>query len=147
MKTKVVIQSYVPFFIAVLSLLSAISGLLLLAMGLYLVGTVLLLLGVCGFSYRDGTEINFTNRKIREFFALGSLRFGDWEQIHFDNEFQLRSVNIAYTRSLGGIQPHTYTNPEFKLMLKIWNGKFIMIKRSENREELLMLQDEIYNQL
>lgn len=147
MKTKVIIQSYVPFFIAALSMLSLVSGIILLYAGLYLLGIVCALLAVFGFSYRDGSEIDFKTRKAREFFALGPIRFGDWERIHFDNEFQLRSVRMAYTRSFGGVQPSTYTNSEFKLMLKLYNGKFLLIKRSEKREELELLQTEISDQL
>lgn len=108
-----------------------------------LLGLGAMVLASLAFVYWDGSEIDFANRKIREFSALGPLRFGTWETIHADNEIQLRSVAMAYTRTSRTMQANTYTNGEFKLMLRLTNGKFAMIKRSEKRNELEVLEKDV----
>lgn len=145
MQTKVIIQSYSSISFVLISTAFLIVGVALVFSGVYL-GIIPVIVSFAGYFYNDGTEIDFRNKKVREFFAIGPIRFGDWAKIHHSNEFQLRSVRMIYTRRMVTLES-SYHNQELKLMLKIWNGKFLMIKRSENREQLLALEQEIKTQL
>lgn len=147
MKTTLRIkQSNVPMPLFVVALVLFGCGAFALFIGNWL-GLLPMLLASVAFVYWDGTEIDFAGRRIREFSAVGPLRFGEWQTLHAGNETQLRSVAMAYTSTSRSMQTNTYLNGEFKLMLRLHNGKFALVKRSEKREELEKLEEEILRKL
>lgn len=139
MKTKVIVQSGVPVQFFVIGFVVILLATGAIVAGYYL-GIIMLLFGVLLFTYKDGTEINFRTRQIREFTSIASLRFGTWQNIHPDLVFQLRTVTMNYGRSFGGVVQNEVKNRQFKLMLQSETGKFVCVKISDKRQELEELE-------
>ena len=142
MKTKTILQSYAPVGLLVIAGIFLLSGIFTVIAG-NLLGFVAIGIATVICCYWDGTEIDFAQGKIREFSALGPIRFGDWQAIHPDKELQIRSLTMAHSRTTHAMQTHSYQNNEFKLMLKMANGKFALIKRSAKKAELEQLEEEV----
>jgi hypothetical protein len=143
MKTTLRIkQSDLPFTLAAIAVIVILLSIYSVATGT-LLGLIGVVLGGISLLYWDGSEIDFKNRKIREFSAIGPFIFGEWKALHPENETQIRSVGMAYTSTSRSMQTNTYINGEFKLMIKLQNGKFAMIKRSQKRTKLEALEVEI----
>lgn len=145
-KTLQIKKSNVPLLLLLVALLFFGLGSLALLAGIW-PGAVAMLLALPAFFYWNGTELDFESRRVREFSALGPLRFGTWQNIHPGNETRLRSVRMAHSRTSRSMQTHTYHNHEFKLMIRLENGKFALLKRSENHEELEKLESQVLERL